>query len=470
MENKIEYPGKCNVCGRELLNEIDFEIHKIYHNTDKEELQNLKNSQGVVAIVPANTKKPCTEEVSTNENPTDNSNNGLSKTVETSVDLRKTGRLCSRELRNICSSYNLRTFQMSRQPRERDSLDKSLANLNDEEICKKCLSGDNPTQCGVCFKQLASQYSLKIHVGQHLKERPFQCDTCKKSFMTTTNLKQHQRSHKNEKTCQCSFCSEKFLTKKKMRKHKLVHYATNYIQKANHVSAGYKPETNFESKDEQNSAKICIVCNRTFKRWCHLARHQRKHRNLNAVLKLPAKIDEHGHAHDSTQEKSGSEQSIKKICLVFNQDLNRWSHQSDCEQDMQKDGSKSNEVSSSQVKGVEKVTEDGQSYSVRPSQIPGLQTQTDDMTHHDVCQCSDTSHQFFKEPCSNQESKTDNIQTPSSLQVTDIHNKVLECTTTQGGIKEHKSIFSSEDETSLTQNGEDLDCLITKATEIDHSN
>merc|ERR1712080_805453 len=50
-------------------------------------------------------------------------------------------------------------------------------------------------QCGVCFKNLCSKNSLKVHVSTvHEKRKDFCCSKCPKTFSTNSHARKHLRN------------------------------------------------------------------------------------------------------------------------------------------------------------------------------------------------------------------------------------------------------------------------------------
>ncbi|XP_001948942.1 zinc finger protein 391 isoform X1 [Acyrthosiphon pisum] len=67
--------------------------------------------------------------------------------------------------------------------------------VKDENILE---TNSSEHQCGICGKELLSEYSLANHMRSHTGERPYGCSVCEKFFKTKSNLNEHYRVHNPE--------------------------------------------------------------------------------------------------------------------------------------------------------------------------------------------------------------------------------------------------------------------------------
>lgn len=81
-----------------------------------------------------------------------------------------------------------------------------------------------PIECEICQKKLASKVTLIKHLLIHTDERPYKCKYCDKRFRAINSRIIHQRVHEGVKRHICPICSKGFLEKAYMQKHlKTVH-------------------------------------------------------------------------------------------------------------------------------------------------------------------------------------------------------------------------------------------------------
>lgn len=78
-----------------------------------------------------------------------------------------------------------------------------------------------PLECNICQKKLASKVTLIKHLRVHTGERPYQCKYCEKRFKDIHSKCVHQRIHEGIKKYICPICSKGFLEKSYMHKHLL---------------------------------------------------------------------------------------------------------------------------------------------------------------------------------------------------------------------------------------------------------
>jgi KRAB domain-containing zinc finger protein len=365
-----EFPRKCNVCDREISDAIDLEIHKVYHNTQNNdnslrcksckklfsnatELKLHKIYHDAIDTMDFNAVNPkpsgrrniTSHEFNTDENVTDHNscefsgqtnvinhqsrtdensiqNNSLDKTFATSTNLTgsERPRISKTPIKCFCCDpapikrTRLRRQRRRHNQRGRGSRDSTLTNLTDEEIFNKCISGENPGQCGICHKMFAAQGYLKVHAGHHMKQRPFPCDSCNKSFLCMPHLDEHKRIHTGEKPYKCNVCDKRFSVKGNLKKHELVHtglklYSCDICSSS--FSTLHTLERHLIHTHKRNMTKICKVCNQTFKRSCHLAKHQRKHtkRDTESSLVCTAPTHQTTDAH-GVAEKGRTDNAI----------------------------------------------------------------------------------------------------------------------------------------------------------------
>lgn len=77
----------------------------------------------------------------------------------------------------------------------------------------------DPIECQICQKKLASKVTLVKHLRVHTGERPYRCKYCDKRFKDVHSKCVHQRIHEGIKKHICPICSKGFLEKPYMQKH-----------------------------------------------------------------------------------------------------------------------------------------------------------------------------------------------------------------------------------------------------------
>lgn len=77
----------------------------------------------------------------------------------------------------------------------------------------------NPVECYLCSKKLASKLTLIKHLRIHTGERPYPCKFCDKRFKDVHSKCVHERIHEGIKKHICPVCAKGFLEKAYMLKH-----------------------------------------------------------------------------------------------------------------------------------------------------------------------------------------------------------------------------------------------------------
>jgi len=77
-------------------------------------------------------------------------------------------------------------------------------------------------KCKICGKYMKREYSLKIHVLNHLNIKRFECEVCHKRFNSKTYLSDHSNTHTGLKpyVCDIGDCKERFRQRIKLCVHK----------------------------------------------------------------------------------------------------------------------------------------------------------------------------------------------------------------------------------------------------------
>lgn len=77
----------------------------------------------------------------------------------------------------------------------------------------------DPLECEICQKKLATKSTLIKHIRVHTGERPYPCKYCGKRFKVLNNKCVHERIHVGIKKHVCPVCGKGFLEKSYMVKH-----------------------------------------------------------------------------------------------------------------------------------------------------------------------------------------------------------------------------------------------------------
>eukprot|EP00357_Protocruzia_adherens_P024370 CAMPEP_0115009752 /NCGR_PEP_ID=MMETSP0216-20121206/22843_1 /TAXON_ID=223996 /ORGANISM="Protocruzia adherens, Strain Boccale" /LENGTH=177 /DNA_ID=CAMNT_0002377707 /DNA_START=223 /DNA_END=756 /DNA_ORIENTATION=+ len=77
-------------------------------------------------------------------------------------------------------------------------------------------------KCKICSKYMLREYSLRVHLLQHLNIKRFQCDRCQKKFSSRQYLSDHMNTHTGNKPYKCSYegCDAAFKQRAKLSKHR----------------------------------------------------------------------------------------------------------------------------------------------------------------------------------------------------------------------------------------------------------
>ena len=122
----------------------------------------------------------------------------------------------------------------------RSSVNSNETNNNDCENKDKSWIDSNQKkeqfQCDVCFKNITTKGSLKIHKRIHNREKPYACEYCEKQFNQSSDLKRHRRIHTGEKPYGCEFCEKQFSQSSALKTHRRIHtgekpYGCNLCEK-----------------------------------------------------------------------------------------------------------------------------------------------------------------------------------------------------------------------------------------------
>ncbi|GBP55264.1 Zinc finger protein 808 [Eumeta japonica] len=95
---------------------------------------------------------------------------------------------------------------------EQSSEEHSSKEKNADETLEKIF------KCGVCYKQFALSYYLKLHVRSHTGEKPYTCAECGMSFITASKLGRHRKLHSMVKA-ECRICHKTFTRFEYLTKH-----------------------------------------------------------------------------------------------------------------------------------------------------------------------------------------------------------------------------------------------------------
>mmetsp|Transcript_48469 Transcript_48469/g.55758 ORF Transcript_48469/g.55758 Transcript_48469/m.55758 type:complete len:182 (+) Transcript_48469:77-622(+) len=107
-------------------------------------------------------------------------------------------------------------------------------------------------KCKICEKVMTREYSLKVHILNHLNIKRFECDVCHKRFNSKTYLSDHQNIHTDTKPYVCDYenCTRRFRQRIKLCVHRRrVH---NHISRPtpNHIDSSlYRVNTDDQQRD-----------------------------------------------------------------------------------------------------------------------------------------------------------------------------------------------------------------------------
>ena len=141
----------------------------------------------------------------------------------------------------------------------RSSVNSNETNNNDCENKDKSWIDSNQKkeqfQCDVCFKNIATKGSLKIHKRIHNREKPYACEYCEKQFNQSSDLKRHRRIHTGEKPYGCEFCEKSFTTTSHLTEHRRIHtgekpYACEFCEKTFAYASALKKHRRIHSVEK----------------------------------------------------------------------------------------------------------------------------------------------------------------------------------------------------------------------------
>ncbi len=169
--NTGKKPYKCNVCGKNFLNNGDLKIHERTHTGEK----------------------PCKCDL-------------CDKGFRQSWQLKRHVRTHARE-----------------KPYKCDMCGKGFTQSGDRKRHMRTHTREKPCKCDVCGKRFTQSGNLKRHVMTHTRENPYKCDVCGKGFPHNMSLNNHVRTHTGEKPYICDVCGKCFTENRYLITHVRTH-------------------------------------------------------------------------------------------------------------------------------------------------------------------------------------------------------------------------------------------------------
>lgn len=177
---------------------------------------------------------------------------------------------------------------------------------------------ERPHVCQLCDKRFTQRGQLRKHLRIHTGTKPYKCTVCQKQFTQSHNLKRHILIHTGEQPYQCSICNQSFTCASNTKRHVLLKHPEDVDSRKVSTSAAPDKgaadlETVLESLIKRNipkqnslkelkfgskvdipkeeseelymekrqpatkQEKICMICDREFKKTSHLKDHMRRH-------------------------------------------------------------------------------------------------------------------------------------------------------------------------------------------------
>uniref|UniRef100_A0A1B6DV86 C2H2-type domain-containing protein n=1 Tax=Clastoptera arizonana TaxID=38151 RepID=A0A1B6DV86_9HEMI len=155
-----------------------------------------------------------------------------------------------------------------------------FTNVKYEKVVKSDLEKKRHN-CDICFKELTSKNSLRLHLRTHCGDRPYLCQICHKSFLLSVQLREHSQLHSGERPFVCSICNKSYTRKSCLSNHSLIHTG----ELAFHCDLCHKKfarKYNLIKHYQSHSGDrpfICQLCPKRFKSKQTLDVHHKIHTN-----------------------------------------------------------------------------------------------------------------------------------------------------------------------------------------------
>ncbi|XP_065338109.1 zinc finger protein OZF-like [Cloeon dipterum] len=159
--------------------------------------------------------------------------------------------------------------------------------VNAVAISRKELEGTNRIICDICGKSYQIKKKLENHVLTHMIIKIFRCEKCRKCFATKACLKTHEKRHDESWRHVCNECHKGFVDKTSFNYHvrskhtKLKPFKCDKCSKSFFKNQDLKIHVrrNHSARPE-NFAKVCPVCNKTYRDSEALRLHAKTHISL----------------------------------------------------------------------------------------------------------------------------------------------------------------------------------------------
>ena len=208
---------KCDVCGREFLNEINMQDHRaVMHRDQRKNLSctvcgkvykmpyqlraHQRTHHEFQTMVTSNLEDPTTVNI--------NSESPAKINIKPPESHTKVITNCKRRTK---VKTNAKCHTKSRTNLE--GLDKVTA-----------IEANTKFECTICKKSLSSLSRLHRHLGKHKAGKlHFPCDVCGKIFVKRSRLRNHQVAHSDQRNYKCDVCGKAFKRLKNFQNHQLYH-------------------------------------------------------------------------------------------------------------------------------------------------------------------------------------------------------------------------------------------------------
>uniref|UniRef100_A0A3B4FAN2 Zinc finger protein 208-like n=1 Tax=Pundamilia nyererei TaxID=303518 RepID=A0A3B4FAN2_9CICH len=206
-------------------------------------------------------------------------------------------------------------------------------------------------KCSECGKTFRHRSVLELHMRIHSKDKPYQCKVCGKGFRFSSYLQQHLIIHTGKKPYKCSDCGKDFAFLQNMRTHQKLHQEKPFrCVPGSSVACPvcgrkfrHRGIMTLHMRKHENGNHKCELCNRSFRLFSSLLRHQVVHNDhcpdcgklFSRAKALQFHMKSHGYESGHSPSSSWSRVTLEDLqcatCLAhFNSKVSLRVHQKLC--------------------------------------------------------------------------------------------------------------------------------------------